>query len=58
MEYKVVYIERYSEDGAITALEEEVTALLSNGWQTQGGVTVIRDTHSLRCDKQPNTSKI
>jgi len=46
MEYKVVYFERYSEDEAITTLEEKVTELLSQGWQTQGGVTVIRDTQN------------
>jgi hypothetical protein len=46
MEYKVVYFERYSEDEVITTLEEKVTELLSQGWQTQGGVTVIRDTQN------------
>lgn len=43
MEYKVIYFERHSEKEAIEALNEQITELLSNGWQTQGGVSVIRD---------------
>lgn len=46
MEYKVVYFVRYSDAEAITALEETVTELLSQGWQTQGGISVIRDTQN------------
>ena len=44
MEYKVIYFERHSEEEAIKALNNQINELLSNGWQTQGGVCVIQDS--------------
>lgn len=44
MEYKVIYFERHSEEEAIEKLNEQINELLSNGWQTQGGVCVIQDS--------------
>lgn len=44
MEYKVIFFVRYSEDEAIEKLSEQINELLSNGWHTQGGIAVIRDS--------------
>lgn len=43
MQYQVIYFVRSIEKEAIEALNEKINLLLSNGWQTQGGVCVIRD---------------
>lgn len=44
MEYKVIYLERNSEEEAIKALNDQINELLANGWQTQGGISVIQDS--------------
>lgn len=44
MEYKVIYVSRSSEEEAIKVLNNQINELLSDGWQTQGGVCVLKDS--------------
>lgn len=43
--YQVIWFERYSIDEAIKALEKKINELLSDGWEAEGGISVIKNSH-------------